>query len=47
VILVGADYVADYLLVDVNFPAGVVTGALGAPFLLWLLASGRTGRRLA
>lgn len=47
VILVGADYVADYLLVDVNFPAGVVTGALGAPFLLWLLASGRTGRRVA
>ena len=25
---------------DVNFPVGVVTGALGAPFLLWLLATG-------
>jgi iron complex transport system permease protein len=46
-IVVAADYVADYLLVDVNFPVGVVTGALGAPFLLWLLASGRTGRRAA
>ena len=46
-ILVAADYVADYLLVDINFPAGVVTGALGAPFLLWLLARGRTGRRVA
>lgn len=45
VIVVGADYVADYLLTDINFPVGVVTGALGAPFLLWLLASGRTGRR--
>lgn len=43
-IVVGADYVADYLLADINFPVGVVTGALGAPFLLWLLASGRTGR---
>lgn len=46
-IVVGADYVADYLLADINFPTGVVTGALGAPFLLWLLASGRTGRRVA
>ena len=46
-IVVAADYVADYLLVDINFPVGVVTGALGAPFLLWLLASGRTGRRSA
>ena len=42
VLVVGADYVADYLLLDVNFPVGVVTGAFGAPFLLWLLA--RTGR---
>ena len=46
-LVVAADYVADYLLVDINFPVGVVTGALGAPFLLWLLASGRTGRRAA
>ncbi|PVG84839.1 enterobactin ABC transporter permease [Nocardioides gansuensis] len=45
VIVVGADYAADYLLVDINFPVGVVTGALGAPFLLWLLASGRASRR--
>lgn len=46
-VVVGADYVADYLLADVNFPVGVVTGAAGAPFLLWLLASSRTGRRAA
>jgi iron complex transport system permease protein len=46
-IVVAADYVADYLLADINFPVGVVTGALGAPFLLWLLARGRTGRRVA
>ena len=47
VIVVGGDHVADYLLADINFPVGVVTGALGAPFLLWLLARGRTGRRVA
>jgi iron complex transport system permease protein len=46
-IVVAADYAAEYLILDVNFPVGVVTGALGAPFLLWLLASGRTGRRAA
>ena len=44
-VVVAADYAADYLLADVNYPVGVVTGALGAPFLLWLLATGRTGRR--
>ena len=45
VVVVAADYVADYLLADVNFPVGVVTGAFGAPFLLWLLSRGRSGRR--
>jgi iron complex transport system permease protein len=47
VIVVAADYVAAYLVADVNFPVGVVTGAFGAPFLLWLLARGRNGRRAA
>lgn len=46
-LVVGGDYVGDYLLADVNFPVGVVTGALGAPFLLWLLATGGTSRRPA
>jgi iron complex transport system permease protein len=46
-IVLAADYVGDYLLADINYPVGVVTGALGAPFLLWLLATGRTGRRAA
>ena len=45
VIVVAADYVAAYLIPDVNFPVGVVTGAFGAPFLLWLLATDRTSRR--
>lgn len=43
-IVVAAEYPADYLFADVNYPVGVVTGALGAPVLLWLLATGRTGR---
>ncbi|MFT4262399.1 MAG: iron chelate uptake ABC transporter family permease subunit [Nocardioides sp.] len=45
VVMVGADYVGTYGIPDTNLPVGVVTGAFGAPFLLWLLASGRTGRR--
>ena len=44
VVMVGADYVAAYGFPGTNLPVGVVTGAFGAPFLLWLLASGRAGR---
>jgi iron complex transport system permease protein len=36
-IVVGADYLADYVVPGGNYPVGVVTGALGAPFLLWQL----------
>ena len=45
IVVIGADHVAAYVVPDVNFPAGVVTGAVGAPFLLWLLATGHTSRR--
>ena len=45
VVMVGADYVAAYGFPGTNLPVGVVTGAFGAPFLSWLLASGRAGRR--
>jgi iron complex transport system permease protein len=45
IIVVGGDYLAAYAVPDVNYPVGVVTGAFGAPFLLWLLATGRTSRR--
>lgn len=38
------DYLGAYLVPDLNLPVGVVTGACGAPFLLWLLATGRTTR---
>jgi iron complex transport system permease protein len=34
-----ADLVAQHLLPgDIQAPVGVVTGAIGAPYLLWLLA---------
>ena len=47
VLVLTGDYAAAYAVPDVNLPVGVVTGAFGAPFLLWLLARGRTGRRAA
>ena len=37
VVVVAADYVAAYGVPDTNLPVGVVTGVLGAPFLLWLI----------
>lgn len=43
-IVVAAEYPADYLFADVNYPVGVVTGALGAPLLLWLLVTACAGR---
>ncbi|MHA7284044.1 FecCD family ABC transporter permease [Arthrobacter sp. TMS2-4] len=39
VIVLGADFVAANLVPGTSLPVGVVTGALGAPFLLWLLAT--------
>ncbi len=39
VIVLGADFVAATLVPGTSLPVGVVTGALGAPFLLWLLAT--------
>ncbi|MFC4009286.1 FecCD family ABC transporter permease [Nonomuraea purpurea] len=40
-IVVAADLVARLLIPDVELPVGVVTGVLGAPLLLWLLARSR------
>jgi iron complex transport system permease protein len=39
VIVLGADFLAANLIPGTSLPVGVVTGALGAPFLLWLLAT--------
>jgi iron complex transport system permease protein len=44
-LVTAADYVGAYAVPGLNLPVGVVTGAVGAPFLLWLLATGRTGRK--
>ena len=45
VMLTGADLVAQYALAGVSLPVGAVTGAIGAVFLLWLLAASK-GRTL-
>lgn len=37
VVVLGSDLLARGLLPDTQLPVGVVTGVLGAPFLLWLL----------
>ena len=45
VLLAGSDLVAQYAIPGLSLPVGVVTGALGAVFLLWLLATSK-GRQL-
>jgi len=42
--VVAGDYVGDYWVPGGNYPVGVVTGAVGAPFLLWLLVRGRSSK---
>jgi iron complex transport system permease protein len=44
-LLTSADLLAQFALPGVSVPVGVVTGALGAVFLLWLLATSK-GRQL-
>ena len=41
VLVTGSDVVAQHVL-PVDVPVGIVTGALGAPVLIWLLARRRT-----
>jgi iron complex transport system permease protein len=43
VVVVAADAVGSDLLGDVRLPAGIVTGAVGAPVMLWLLVRQRRG----
>ncbi|MEH0108653.1 iron chelate uptake ABC transporter family permease subunit [Tersicoccus sp. MR15.9] len=40
-IVLAADYAAAYLIPGTVLPVGVLTGGLGAPFMLWLLLSRR------
>ena len=46
-LVLGADLVAQHLLpADMSVPVGVVTGAVGGPYLIWLMAtSSRSGGR--
>jgi iron complex transport system permease protein len=44
-LLAAADLVAQFAIPGLQMPVGVVTGAIGAAFLLWLLASSK-GRQL-
>lgn len=44
-LLATADLIAQYAVPGVSLPVGVVTGALGAVFLLWLLSTSK-GRQL-
>jgi iron complex transport system permease protein len=45
IIVTLSDLVAQHLLGSVTVPVGVITGVIGAPYLLWLLATpGRNGR---
>ncbi|MFJ6698826.1 FecCD family ABC transporter permease [Streptomyces sp. NPDC091272] len=44
-LVTAADFAAQHLLWSSQFPVGVVTSLIGAPYLLWLLArANRTGR---
>ena len=46
VLVVAADFAAQHLLPgNVQVPAGIVTGLVGAPYLLWLLATTNRGGR--
>ena len=45
--MLAADLVARRLFAPTELPVGVITGIVGAPYLLWLLArTNRTGGRL-
>lgn len=44
-IVVAADMVSSEMLGEIRMPAGVITGAIGAPMMLWLLIQMRNGRK--
>lgn len=47
VLVLAADFVGHYLIGDITVPVGVLTGACGAPFMLWLLTRGTSPRSLS
>lgn len=44
-IVVAADMIGAEAFGDARLPAGVITGAVGAPVMLWLLVQQRRGAR--
>lgn len=45
VLVLGADLIGQNLFDEATIPVGIVTGVLGAPYLLWLLATSNRGGR--
>ncbi|WP_033341735.1 FecCD family ABC transporter permease [Catenuloplanes japonicus] len=44
-VVLAADFIGAHAIPGIIFPVGVITGVIGAPYLLWLLATAnRTGR---
>jgi iron complex transport system permease protein len=44
-VVVLADVIAQHAFDDLKLPVGVVTGAIGGPYLIWLLATSQPSRR--
>ena len=44
-VVVLSDAVAQHAFDDLKLPVGVVTGAVGGPYLIWLLAVSQPSRR--
>ncbi|MFI5835710.1 FecCD family ABC transporter permease [Micromonospora sp. NPDC051300] len=44
-LVLAADFIGSHLLGPTQFPVGVVTGIIGAPYLLWLLATANRSAR--
>ena len=40
-----SDFAAQHLVPGIDVPVGIVTGVIGGPYLIWLLAGGRRPRR--
>ena len=45
VVVLAAELVAQHLVPSLEVPVGIITGVVGAPYLLWLIAT--SGRREA
>ncbi|TDE92612.1 iron ABC transporter permease [Occultella glacieicola] len=45
VVVLAAEFTAQYLLGSLEVPVGIITGVIGAPYLLWLLATSNRGGR--